>query len=131
MTDKKNASLKRVKTFFALNPVIFANSSREFECGECELFEKWVLLNYLFLRIRDGLTEMIIRAKVNFFYDNILLLIKAHIQNIASKPGLTNIFLAGFFSCTTWLFLNWRIRWIVIYPMDSVFQRLEQMGPGR
>ena len=39
MTDKKNASLKRVKTFFALNSVIFANSSREFECGESEQFE--------------------------------------------------------------------------------------------
>ena len=79
--------------------MIFANSSLEFECGESEKFEKRVLLNYLFLRIRDGLTEPIISAKVNFFYDNILLLIKVHIQNIASEPGLTNlntVFLAVF-----------------------------------
>ena len=69
--------------------MIFANSSREFECGESEQFEKRVLLNDLFLRIRDGLTEMIIRTAVNFFYHNILLLIKVHIQNISSEPGLT------------------------------------------
>lgn len=39
---------------------------------------------------------MIISAKVNFFNDDILLLIKVHIQNITSKPGLTKIFLAVF-----------------------------------
>ena len=76
--------------------MIFANSFREFECGESEQFEKRVLLNDLFLRIRDGLTEMIIRTIVNFFYHNILLLIKVHIQNRSSEPGLTKIFLAVF-----------------------------------